>query len=70
MTLEPQRNDSGPVKPEAYDPQTRIDLENARYWTERKHKNWARGLLVKFIIDHPDSQQGETAKRMLKEVDQ
>jgi hypothetical protein len=59
----------GPVKPETYDPHARIDFENARYWIERKHKDWARGLLLRFIIDHPDSEQGETAKRMLNELD-
>jgi hypothetical protein len=70
VTPEPQRINSGPVNPDTYDPQAHIVLENARYWIERKHKNWARGLLVKFIIHHPDSEQGETAKRMLKELDQ
>jgi hypothetical protein len=69
-TPEPLRINSGPVKPDTYDPQAHIVLENARYWIERKHKDWARGLLVKFIINHPDSEQRETAKRMLKELGQ
>jgi para-nitrobenzyl esterase len=69
VTAATHRVDLG-LKPEPYDPQGRIDLENARYWIERKHKNWARGLLVKYIVDHPASERAETARRMLEELDQ
>jgi hypothetical protein len=70
VTTEPHRNYLGPVGPETYDPQARIDLENARYWIERKHKNWARVLLLKLVIHHPNSEHGKTAKGMLEELDQ
>jgi hypothetical protein len=49
-------------------PQSHIDLENARYWIEHGHKSWAKGLLLRVTVDSPGTTEAMTAEKMLRDL--
>ncbi len=58
----------GASKISEWNPQSHLDLENARYWIEHGHKNWAKGLLLRVTVDSPGTTEAMTAEKMLQDL--